>query len=104
MKKRYVLLTALIVLGSVPMTGIAASPAAEPSSQFNAIDTNKDGVITKNEAQASADLKARFEQLDSDRNGQISLSEWQAGSSLRGAAGVSGASRFGTADIPVMIP
>lgn len=129
MKKVNACLAALILLGALPLAAVgagqgaantgagrgessqmghgaadAATSAAEVPSQFGAVDANRDGLISRSEAQTSSDLNARFNQLDADRNGQISLSEWQSGEAGPGAAGVSGERRSGSSSVPVMIP
>jgi Ca2+-binding EF-hand superfamily protein len=49
--------------------------------RFAALDTNKDGVITKDELQAARKARhdARFARLDKDGNGSISREEFDAG-------------------------
>jgi hypothetical protein len=104
-KKSYAYLAALAILGAAPPASVSAEGSAASLPQFGTVDKDRDGLISRSEAQAFDEANSRFDQLDSDRNGQISLSEWQAVSPGAGAAGVSAASRFEAAsDIPVMIP
>lgn len=112
--KRKLHLTALAIIGIVPLAGIAAdttssqpgassstsrssaadtSGSMQPSAMFKRLDKDKDGTISKSEAKASKDLTARFEQVDTDRDGKITVSEWQAANMDAGAAGVTGESR-----------
>jgi hypothetical protein len=103
---RKTLLVALLLVSSAPV--LAQAPSAPPAAaapkpvvrtelvkqldaSFARIDTNRDGTITRAEADASqerarqlnvAQLQQRaeqqFRQLDTDKNGQISLVEFKA--------------------------
>jgi Ca2+-binding EF-hand superfamily protein len=39
------------------------------------LDTNRDGLISRDEAKASTDLSARFGELDKNRDGSLSADE-----------------------------
>lgn len=43
---------------------------------FIQLDANKDGVVTRAEAEKSATVKGDFDAMDRDRNGAISREEW----------------------------
>lgn len=64
--------------------------------QFQKLDKNKDGMISKDEAKRSKDMSAHFDDYDTDHDGRISVSEWKA-HATSGAAGVSGSTRSGGA-------
>lgn len=83
MKRKHTI-GALCILGTLPLTALAADPGvpAAPSqtpAMFEQLDANRDGAITKAEAERSADLKARFDKLDANRDGKISAQEYAKG-------------------------
>lgn len=43
---------------------------------FKSLDTNKDGVVSKDEAGTNSDLSAKFDALDADKDGNLSTSEY----------------------------
>jgi len=45
---------------------------------FSALDSDKSGSISKEEAKAHATLSALFEEVDVDGNGEISLTEFES--------------------------
>lgn len=99
---RNISLATLLLLGALPLGAISAeatppsagspptkgapaeanSPATrdQPAPIFDALDTNHDGYVTKEEARRSADVTARFKGLDTDHDGRISASEFTRGS------------------------
>lgn len=95
MKNRKISLATLLLLGIQPLCAMSAeitpsagNPEAEsippaiheqPAPIFDALDTNHDGYVTKEEAKRSADVMARFKRLDSDRDGRISPREFTHG-------------------------
>lgn len=65
------------------------APAAGGSSAGTAsLDTNRDGVISREEAKASSELSSRFNELDKNRDGSLSAQEL----SSSGGSGGSGSS------------
>jgi hypothetical protein len=63
----------------------STSPSSPPpttagaaSSSFKALDSNKDGFISRDEAKSSDALNKRFSQLDLDRDGKLSQTEMNA--------------------------
>jgi len=96
--KRNISLATLLLLGALPLGAIfaeARSPSAgspptqsavaepmspttknQPAPIFDALDTNHDGYVTKEEAKRSADVTARFKELDTDHDGRIYASEF----------------------------
>src|SRR5687768_14161075 len=54
---------------------------------FKALDANKDGHISKDEAKNSSELNKQFAELDKDRDGKLSAQEM---SGLKGQADVGG--------------
>lgn len=71
---RLAILGLAITLGATAMTG--AAEAREPRFEFEALDSNNDGEITREEmAERSS---ARFSQTDANGDGMLSLSELEA--------------------------
>jgi hypothetical protein len=77
--------------GSTPQSVTRADFLKDVDTRFNAIDTNHDGVITKEEiaaaqtkalqqAQAAEDqrMDAEFKKLDTNKDGQLSFAEFKA--------------------------
>jgi Ca2+-binding EF-hand superfamily protein len=66
--------TALLALASVPSICVAQVLPATATGRFEALDTNRDGVVSKGEY----DSNALFSKLDGDHNNRISADELQA--------------------------
>lgn len=62
-----------------PTTPMPATSKDRPAPMFDALDTNHDGYVTRDEAKRSADVTARFKELDTDRDGRIAASEFTHG-------------------------
>ncbi len=60
----------------LPPTGWTAQQAAEV---FLRVDTNRDGSLTRAEAQAITNARLDFEALDANKDGLLSRSEFEAG-------------------------
>lgn len=61
-----------------PSTVPAESPAVQSQQQgatFDSLDTDKDGRISKSEAEANANVSAQFAQYDKNGNGFIERDE-----------------------------
>ncbi|GKT13386.1 EF-hand domain-containing protein [Acidovorax sp. SUPP2522] len=56
-----------------------AQPAAQTSSAFDRVDTDKNGQLTLAEAARLPAIGNRFKELDKDHNGALSRSEFEAG-------------------------
>lgn len=61
---------------SAPATPAPPAAKDQPAPIFDALDTNHDGYVTKDEAKRSADVTARFKELDTDHDGRIAASEF----------------------------
>lgn len=73
--------------GAPPPNPAANNPTALAAELFKALDTNRDGFISREEAKGST-AEGIFDSLDKDRDGRLSRSEY--------AAGITGASGGGT--------
>lgn len=60
---------------SMPSTPTTAT-SASAYQKFDAIDTNRDGSIDKQEADASKALSAEFARLDANKDGKLSMTEF----------------------------
>lgn len=72
MKK--LLLSAAIVL--LPVMSVQA--ANEEITLFNQLDTDKNGLVSQEEAKTHPDLGVLFNELDADEDGQLSTQEFKA--------------------------
>jgi hypothetical protein len=62
-----------------PMDATTAAPATNSTlaqAKFDMLDTNHDGYVDKQEANASSALSARFSKIDGNRDGKLSLTEF----------------------------
>ncbi|MES2424730.1 MAG: EF-hand domain-containing protein [Pseudomonadota bacterium] len=60
----------------LPATGWTAQQAAEV---FLRVDTNRDGSLSRAEAQSITNARLNFEELDANKDGALSRSEFEAG-------------------------
>jgi Ca2+-binding EF-hand superfamily protein len=80
------------LLALAPLAAFAAdpgpAPGGPPNGMFKKWDTNGDGVVTKEEAQAaSADnLSKRFDQMDLNKDGQLTPDEISKAHDMRRTA------------------
>jgi len=74
MKKIMMLVAAILAFQAVPV--LADNHGGKKGEKFEMKDTNKDGVISKDEFLANAEKK--FSEMDADGNGAISKEEAQA--------------------------
>lgn len=58
------------------------SSSATAQTKFDQLDTNHDGSISKEEAQASNSLKAEFSRLDSNKDNKLSMTEFMSASNM----------------------
>ncbi len=68
--------TTTLILVLAAATAFAQSDSNAPS--FMQLDTNEDGRISKQEAEADTRVADRFQEADTDRDGQLSLEEFTA--------------------------
>lgn len=92
------LLSFSVAAGAAGTSGAAtggASMGADHSAQFKTLDTNGDGVISKEEAKKDAKLSGNFSTLDKNQDGRLDNTEFaqsQMGDRSRGAGGTQGSS------------
>jgi hypothetical protein len=96
---RTLALAIALAFASTAFADEKAVPGAEKSSpeavghsstQYEALDSDKDGFLSKTEAQANSSIN--FDQLDANKDGKLSMQELAAseGKSESGAAGPAG--------------
>jgi EF hand len=88
MLKRLVLVAALTIpfvafaqstaTPSVPAPKTERAPKPAKGERFGALDANKDGFISRDEAKARPNLAKNFDQLDANRDGKLSKQELAA--------------------------
>ena len=61
-----------------PVPTVDVQTEGQSLSLFAQLDENKDGLLTKEEAQRVENILAMFEVLDADQDGQLTLSEFEA--------------------------
>jgi hypothetical protein len=78
-----ILRVALVLVLFMPLLGGAQTPSSvelnksKPlPSAFVAADINKDGQISREEAQKAKISNLSFDAADKDKNGKLNLSEW----------------------------
>jgi hypothetical protein len=87
MIRKSVLLAALVTL--TPVAVLAADPASAPGAPrgegefFKRLDTNHDGVISKDEAAGAERIAKSFDTLDADHDGMITQDEMRAAAEAR---------------------
>jgi hypothetical protein len=87
MIRKSVLLAALVTLA--PVAVLAADPASSPGASrgeggvFKRLDTNQDGVISKDEAAGAERIAKSFDRLDADHDGMITQDEMRAAAESR---------------------
>lgn len=73
MKKH--MLTAVMLMA---VSGFAWAGAAADKPSFEALDTNHDGQISRDEAKKSADVSKKFVQADTNHDGKLDAAEFSA--------------------------
>lgn len=66
----------LTALALMTVSGLAW--AAGGAASFQELDSNRDGVITLDEAKKSPELKANFTQADTNKDGKLDAAEFSA--------------------------
>ena len=105
MIRKSVLLAALVTLApAVLLAADPAAPAGGPRGEgqwFNRLDTNHDGVISKDEATAASEARTAkwFDKLDTNHDGMVTQDEIRAAAEARRAEmKAKAAARFKAAD------
>lgn len=61
------------------LAGMLAAPAAFANNmEWNQLDTDSDGMLSREEAMSDTTLSSNFAQADSDRDGMLSSAEYEA--------------------------
>jgi hypothetical protein len=91
------LLAAAAIVGAIAAPALAQPPEGagqgeggtrrDPAAAFAAMDTNKDGGISKEEWTAGGRPEAAFDRLDANHDGKITQDEMAAARARRGAGG-----------------
>ncbi len=68
----------LILSIALVMAGVAPAMAQDAALVFTALDTNKDGKISKAEAQKNPAVAQMFDQADKNKDGFLSKEEFMA--------------------------
>lgn len=86
------LFLAAIAAGPVAQaqTSVAGDRGAEASSRFDQLDRNRDGFLSRDEANGAEELNTRFSELDRNNDNKLAREEYEVLKSERSAA--SGAS------------
>ena len=73
------LLASVILVCTMPVAGYtqAAKPELQPV-DFNRLDANHDGKLSRAEARAEPELDMEFDTLDVNHDGYLSMQEFQA--------------------------
>ena len=58
--------------------GISVAAFASSAETFSSLDSDKDGFISRNEAESDNALSANFQKLDVDGDGQLAWGEFSA--------------------------
>lgn len=66
----------LLLLGSLVCGAGALAQGARDASSFDALDKDKDGVITASEARADPAVASRFAAADKNQDGYLSRAEF----------------------------
>jgi osmotically-inducible protein OsmY len=77
MKLRYsaTLVVAMLATGSVHAQQTTEQPGSQPSFEFGRLDKNKDGFLSRQEAQADKRTAALFDRADTNKDGKLSEDE-----------------------------
>ena len=74
--------------GAAHRTNPAGSGATAKHGRFEALDKNRDGFVSRDEAKDADELNTRFSELDANNDGKLSREEYNAVSkTARGATG-----------------
>jgi osmotically-inducible protein OsmY len=68
-------LTAVLCAGSALAQQSTEQPSAQPSFEFARLDKNKDGFLSRQEAQANKNVAALFDRADTNKDGRLSEDE-----------------------------
>lgn len=66
----------LALIGSLALGASALAQDAREASSFDALDKDKDGMITASEARADPGVASRFAAADKNQDGYLSRSEF----------------------------
>jgi len=68
----------LVVTAVIFPLGVFAGDKSTTETTFKSLDTDKDGYISKQEAEANKNLVTNFKKIDADTDGKLEMSEISA--------------------------
>jgi len=77
---------AMLAFGTLTALAVHAAPGADGQKKMQTIDNNRDGKISRDEADVHPRLAKRFERIDTDKDGFITPQEMKAAQAKASAA------------------
>src|ERR1044072_8098611 len=75
MKKTAILASVLMMGAAMPALANDMKSSEDVQAKFTKMDTDKNGVLSKSEADAAGKAEEDFSSMDTDKNGSVSLAE-----------------------------
>jgi Ca2+-binding EF-hand superfamily protein len=68
----------IVILAALGLGATAYAGDMDTTKSFNDLDTNKDGLLTKEEAAADQSISAEFTTADTNQDGYVTAAEFDA--------------------------